>query len=158
MKEEIYYKHCENPNSPLLKTKDEDLLVKIVKPSWFKSKRSFLWSIETLFGGTFREYQLWRGNKLVSTADVVSWIPQFPFMPKNSLHIGPCVTMKDERGRGYYPYLLLRIVLDNPTKKCYMIVSPKNLPSTRGVIKAGFRPFAKGHRSRFGRYVINNNC
>lgn len=43
------------------------------------------------------------------------------------------MTMKDERGRGYYPYLLSKIVEDNPHKKCYMIVSPRNVPSTRGV-------------------------
>lgn len=158
MKEEIYYRHSKNPDTLLLNTADEYLLVKKVKPSWFKSKRSFLWSLETLLGGTFWEYQLWRGDKLVSTADVTSWIPQLPFMPKKGLHVGPCVTMKEERGRGYYPYLLQRIVLDNPTKEFYMIVSPENISSIRGVVKAGFRPFAKGCRTRLGRYVINSNC
>lgn len=154
MKEEIYYIHNETPDTPLLKIVDENLFVKKVKQPLFKSKRTFLWSIGTLFGGTYWEYQLWRKDKLVCTADVVSWLPQFPFMPKKGLQIGPCVTKKDERGRGYYPHLLYRIVLDNPNKECYMIVSPKNIASTKGVIKAGFRPFAKGYKTRFGRYVI----
>ena len=75
-------------------------------------------------------------------------------MPKKGLHVGPCVTKKDERERGYYPYLLSMIVEDNPHKKCYMIVSPKNIPSIRGVEKAGFRSFATGYRTRLGRYNI----
>lgn len=158
MKEEIYYRHSENPDGNLLKSLEENLCVKKVKPSWFKSRRSFLWSLETVLGGIFWEYQLWRDDKLVSSADVVSWIPQFPFMPKDGLHVGPCFTMRDERGLGYYPYLLNRIVLDNPSKECYMIVSPNNIPSTKGVFKAGFRPFAKGYRTRLGRFIINDNC
>ncbi len=155
MKEEVYFKHSVIPCGSLLKYPEEKLHIKTVKPRLFNSLRTFLWSIETLFGGKYLEYQLWREDKLVSKADVVTWIPQFQFMPKTGLHVGPCVTMKDERGRGYYPYLLSKIVEDNPQKRCYMIVGPKNAPSTRGVEKAGFRPFAAGYRTRWGRYVIN---
>ena len=155
MKEEVYFRHSVIPLGPLLKSPDESLCIKKMKPKFFDSLHSFLWSVETLIGGTYLEYQLWRGDKLVCKAEVVSWIPQFPFMPKNGLHVGPCFTMKEERGRGYYPYLLSEIVADNATKDCYMIVSPKNVSSTRGVEKAGFKPFATGFRTRFGRYVIN---
>jgi hypothetical protein len=154
MNEEIYFRHSEKPNDSLLKYPEESLQLRTIKPRLFGTLHSFLWSIETLLGGTYVEYQLWRGDKLVSKAEVVSWIPQFPFMPKNGLHVGPCITMKDERGRGYYPYLLSKIVEDNSSKECYMIVSPKNVPSTRGVEKAGFRSFATGYRTRLGRYVI----
>lgn len=158
MKEEVFYKYDKAEKDSLLKNVNEKLMVNKVKPSWFASLHSFIWSIETLICGDYVEYQLWRDDKLVSKAEVVSWIPQFPFMPKNGLHVGPCFTIKDERGRGYYPYLLNRIVLDNPSKECYMIVSPKNIPSTKGVLKAGFRPFAKGCKTRLGRYIINDNC
>lgn len=155
MNEEVYFRHSEKPNRSLLKYPEERLYIKIVKPRFFSSLHTFLWSIETLWGGRYVEYQLWRGEKLVSKAEVVSWIPQFPFMPKNGFHVGPCVTIKDERGRGYYPYLLSKIVEDNSSRECYMIVNPKNIPSTRGVEKAGFRSFATGYRTRLGRYVIH---
>lgn len=154
MKKEIYFRHSNNPCVPLLKFSSESLRIIKVKPKLSASLHSFLWSIETLIGGTYLEYQLWRDNKIVSKAEVVSWIPQFPFMPKNGLHVGPCVTMKEERGRGYYPYLLSEIVADNATKDCYMIVSPNNLSSIRGVEKAGFEPFATGLRTSLGQYVI----
>ena len=155
MKEEVYFRHSENPNGSLLKYPEESLHIKTVAPRLFNSLHTFLWSVETLLGGKYVEYQLWRGDKIVSKAEVVSWIPQFPFMPKKGLHVGPCVTMKDERGRGYYPYLLSKIVEDNSSWECYMIVSPKNIPSTRGVEKVGFRPFATGYRTLLGRYVIH---
>lgn len=154
MKEEVYFKHSARPQEFLLKNQEDNLCIKRIKPKVFGSLHSFLWSIETLFKGTYFEYQLWRGDNLVSKAEVVSWIPQFPFMPREGLHIGPCVTMKNERGRGYYPYLLYYIVANYSPIECYMIVSPKNIPSIRGVEKAGFRPFATGYRTRLGRYVI----
>ena len=155
MKEEVFFRHRVIPCGPLLKFAGESLYIKKMKPKFYTSLHSFLWSVETLIGGKYLEYQLWRDDKLVCKAEVVSWIPQFPFMPRDGLHVGPCVTMKKERGRGYYPYLLSEIVADNATKKCYMIVSPNNVSSTRGVEKAGFRPFATGFRTCMGRYVIN---
>lgn len=154
MKEEVYFKHSISPHESLLKNQADNLCIKRIKPKVFGSLHSFLWSIETFFGGTYVEYQLWRGDKLVSKAEVVSWIPQFTFMPKTGLHIGPCVTVSDERGHGYYPYLLSHIVVDSFPKECFMIVSPNNLPSSRGVEKAGFRSFATGYKTRLGRYVI----
>lgn len=156
MREEVYFKYSVIPHDTLLKYPEEDLHISKVRPNLFGSLHAFLWSIETLFGGTYVEYQLWRGDNLVSKAEVVSWIPQFPFMPRTGLHVGPCVTKTEERGRGYYPYLLNKIVMDNSPKDCYMIVSPMNIPSTRGVEKAGFRAFARGHRTRLGRYVIRH--
>lgn len=35
-----------------------------------------------------------------------------------------------------------------------MIVDEKNAPSLRGIEKVGFKPFAKGIKSYFGRYII----
>lgn len=84
MNEEIYFRHSEKNNGLLLKYPEERLYIKTVKPRLFNSLHTFLWSIETLWGGTYVESQLWRDNKLVSKAEVVSRIPQFPFMPKTA--------------------------------------------------------------------------
>ncbi len=76
-------------------------------------------------------------------------------MKKNGIHIGPCRTTKHERGRGFYPFLLRQIMRDNQNKVGYMIVHQNNESSIRGVMKAGFIPFAKGHSNSFKRYVID---
>ena len=156
MYKEVFYKFNTRSEEPLLKYWEDDLVVKRVKPRMLSSLHAFLWTIETLFFGSYVEYQLWRGDKLVSKDDVVSWIPQFAFMPKNGIHIGPCYTMKDERGHGYYPYLLDKIVNDNSLNECFMIVSPSNTPSIRGIEKAGFEKYGFGRRTRLGIYVIEN--
>ena len=156
MHKEVFYKFQKKTEIPLLKCSDDELVVKKVKPRLFSSLHAFLWTIETVFFGSYVQYQLCRGGKIVSKADVVSWIPQFVFMPKCGIHIGPCYTMLDERGHGYYPYLLDIIVNDYLPKECYMIVSPTNISSIRGIEKAGFVPFALGRRTRLGTYVIEN--
>lgn len=77
-------------------------------------------------------------------------------MPWSGIHIGPCRTVPEERGKGYYPYLLERIVGKNPQKEYYMIIDEKNLSSIREVEKVGFKRFAIG-KKRFGLYVITGN-
>lgn len=104
----------------------------------------------------FFEYQILIDNQIVSKCQVVGWLPIFPFMKRNGIHIGPCETIEKHRGKGVYPYLLNLIQRDfkNP---CFMIVDENNISSIKGVEKAGFKVFANGYKTKFGRYVICNN-
>lgn len=101
------------------------------------------------------EYQIVKNGNKICSARVVRKIWFFPFMQSNGLHIGPCFTVESERGKGLYPYLLSHIVNDNEGKEFYMIVNENNKSSIKGVLKAGFIPFAKGHKIFFNRYVID---
>lgn len=58
---------------------------------------------------------------------------------ERGIHIGPCETIESERGKGFYPYRVF-----------YMIVDEKNISSIKGVEKVGFIPFGKGLKYRFG--------
>ena len=140
----------------LLYEKDASLDVKVVKPHLFRDLHSFIWRFFTLFSGLYDEYQLYRGDKLASKAEVVSWLPIFSFMPFNGIHIGPCRTEEEERGKGYYPYLLSRIIESIPSKDFYMIIADNNLSSIRGVEKIGFKKYSKGRKTIMGRYVSSD--
>jgi len=103
----------------------------------------------------FLEYQITNANGgVVSFARVIGKIYKFPFMKKKSLHIGPCMTIPEYRGRGFYPMLLRKIQKDFDTD-LYMIVHESNLSSIRGVEKARFSLFGKGHSTLLKRYEID---
>lgn len=151
-RKEIYF-HLEGDG--VLQNKDEILETKIYKPRFSDNIHTFLWKLTSLLlRGSYLEYQLWRDDKLLSKAEVITWLPVFCFMPKKGIHIGPCRTVPEERGKGYYPYLLRQIINRDPTQDYYMIVNDNNLSSIKGVEKAGFRRFAWGIKTRMGRYVI----
>lgn len=137
-----------------LKEVDDDLVVKTIKPSIYNNKRKFIWKIFSLFTGFYKEYNLYRGDKFVARAEVVSWLPIFGFMPKKGVHIGPCQTVEDERGKGYYPYLISRIIQDMPNNEFYMMTRAANISSIRGIEKIGFVQMATGQKTKLGRYVI----
>ncbi|MFA0961210.1 hypothetical protein AB9P05_05360 [Roseivirga sp. BDSF3-8] len=61
--------------------------------------------------------------------------------------IGDCHTDDSCRGMGIYPYMLVHIYKEllQSHKEVYILVSPENTPSIRGIEKAGFR---KTHRVR----------
>lgn len=129
------------------------LTVRRIRPKVFGSLHNFVWSFFSFFSGSFTQYQLLREEKVVCVAETISWIPMFQFMPRNGIHIGPCRTIPEERGKGYYPYLLETIIEENPEKEYYMIIDKNNLSSIRGVEKVGFRQFSIGEK-RFGLYII----
>ncbi len=141
-------------SASLLKEVDNGLVVRIIKPSIFNNKRKFLWKTFSLFSGFYKEYNLYRGDKFVARAEVVSWLPIFVFMPKKGVHIGPCQTVEDERGKGYYPYLISRIIQDMPNYDFYMMARAANISSIRGIEKIGFVQIANGRKTKLGRYII----
>lgn len=151
----IYYKYNKETRIPV----NDKLRVAVTRPC-FRSVHSFLWKFASVLckigRGKYVEYLLVNeNNEIVSKAEVVSWIPIFSFMPKNGYHIGPCNTVPKERGKGYYPYLLSRIIDDAPTEDYYMIVDESNTSSIRGVIKAGFEEIGRGLKNRWGQYVFS---
>lgn len=137
-----------------LKEVDSGLVVRTIKPSIYNNKRKFIWKTFSLFTGFYKEYNLYRGDKFVARAEVVSWLPIFGFMPKKGVHIGPCQTVEDERGKGYYPYLISRIIQDMPNNEFYMMTRAANISSIRGIEKIGFVQIATGQKTKLGRYVI----
>ena len=91
---------------------------------------------------------------MVSRAEVATWMPSFPFMTKNEMYIGSCSTLVEERGKGFYPYLLARIQEDFPERDFCMFVNDENEALIRGVEKAGFQKTATLTKTRLGFYLI----
>ena len=76
---------------------------------------------------------------------------KFPFLIKNSVEIGPCVTYPNFRGRGIYPAVLRYIRGSGWYQHYYMLVREDNISSIRGVEKAGFVKIGEVQK-RFGRW------
>ena len=122
---------------------------KVVPP--FNSLHNILWhSFSLLVGARFYQYQIVRDGKVLSTAEVCPRLPIFAFINNWGWHIGPCMTIKEERGKGFYPLLLQHIIDDYPDRDYYMIVDECNVASHRGINKVGFELFAKGIRVGLG--------
>lgn len=152
----IYYKHEMGGVVPAQPADEANLRI-VVRHPFMDTFHTFVWRAATFFlCGTYCEWQLYRNAKLVSTAEVISWIPIFRFMPCDGIHIGPCRTVPDERGKGYYPYLLRKIV-ESTEKDCYMIVNETNQSSIRGVLKAGFVEIGRGYKNSKGLYVMHRH-
>ena len=146
-----YYKYKGRHN--MIDNKDSVSFRKVVP--CFNSFHSITWHIMSIIrGGIFYEYQILKNGVIVSTAQVCPRLPIFPFIPKGGWHIGPCQTVKEERGKGYYPLLLQYIINEHPNRAYYMIVDNNNIPSQRGIAKLNFEKFAEGYKDSFGRYVI----
>ncbi len=106
----------------------------------FLNLHNLMWHVFSwLRGRLFFEYQAVKEGKIVSYAQVVTKLPIFPFMSKNSWHIGPCATIEEERGKGFYPLLLQYIRDTHTTDECdyYMMTKDWNVASQRGIAKVG---------------------
>ena len=66
---------------------------------------------------------------------------KFPFMHKGDIHIGPCRTAPEHRGKGLYKQVLRAVLQDQQGSDhaAYMLVAEDNLPSIRGIEACGFR-------------------
>ena len=69
---------------------------------------ALLWNVACL--GRKKAYCLYDGHVLVHRSYVVRGKAKFPFLNKNDIEIGPCWTDETYRGRGYYPYVISRII------------------------------------------------
>ena len=78
----------------------------------------------------------------------ISWL-YYPQDPNRILRLGEgecevkfCLTTPDMRGRGLYPLALQAIqrhLADGGYRRCFICVKEDNLPSIRGIERAGFR-------------------
>lgn len=58
--------------------------------------------------------------------------------------IGDCFTDDNYRGQGIYPNVINHILTEFAnTHDLYMLVAPTNIPSIKGIEKAGLRPLAR---------------
>lgn len=101
----------------------------------------------------FIEYQYTYRDEVVAYAQVIHKLFIFRFMNSRGIHVGPCYTKPEHRGKNLYPALLQRIAVDFPEKDIYIFTSDTNQASLRGIKKAGFVPFAVG-RKRMHCYVV----
>ena len=145
---------------------DVDIKVKKVFPKMFVDgmtsmnlgKRGFLYHfvctfLKRGFNRTFVEYDLCKNNKVISKAVLISKDAVYQFLPPKGIHLGFCETVKDERGKGYYPALLKYICRVNPTMDFHMIVKVNNTASIRGIEKAGFKRYG-GIKNNKGHFII----
>ncbi len=85
--------------------------------------------------GKYRVWCAYDANLVIHTSYVIPKCSKFPFLKDNQYEIGPCHTQKQYRGKGIYPAVLYKIAIKYPS---FMIIDDVNLPSIKGVIKAGF--------------------
>lgn len=157
MEKYLYYSTSESnvDSAFLLKDPSEELHVKVTKISPFRNTHSMVWKFSSLFGGgLFVEYQLLKNGVVVCDSEVTNWMLSFPFMSRRGIYIGSCRTKLEERGRGYYPYLIAKIKETLPNRDYYMFVDEGNHASIRGVEKAGFYRYATLRKTRLGLYLI----
>ena len=157
MNNDCLYFRLTNPFNKTDFAAPQDFFIRIVRPHSF-SFHDIMWNIFSF--GKYREYQLVQklDGRIVSTAQVMPKIFIFQFMQKNkTLHIGPCATVKEFRGRGFYPLLLTTIMNDFKDKinLFYIFCDKTNVSSKRGIEKAGFNAFGEGYKNRFGIYVLD---
>lgn len=101
---------------PELKVDQRGLEVKIERPFIFGNSystsllrviRPILWLfLSVIEKKLFISYNLYLDHEIVSSAEISENLYFFPFMDQEGIHIGPCNTKPECRGRGYYPYLL----------------------------------------------------
>lgn len=101
----------------------------------------------------FVEYQYLHAGEVVAYAQVIHKLCIFKFMDRQGIHVEPCYTKPAYRGQNLYPSLLQRIAADYPDREIYIFTSDVNRASVRGIVKAGFVPFAVG-RKRLHCYVV----
>lgn len=111
------------------------------------------------FGRCKIYYVLDQKNRVVHFSHVMPKIFKYDFMSqRNSVHIGPCWTDANHRGKGIYPAVLSEICRKNPNKDIFIFTESENLPSQKGLEKVGFRNFARGFKTRvLGIYKINHS-
>ncbi len=88
-------------------------------------------------------------SRVIHTSYVMGRSFKFPFMKKGDIHIGPCQTDPEQRGKGIYKAVLRHITRQTVHKTAYMIVAESNLPSIKGIEGVGFCHIGTVERSRF---------
>ena len=106
---------------------------------------NFFWYIITF--GRCHIYACKDGDMQIHFTYVMKKCFKFPFLKGKDIHIGPCWTHENYRGKGIYPAVLYRVCSENKGSK-YMIIDDKNISSQKGVYKVGFTKIGALSKSR----------
>jgi hypothetical protein len=88
-------------------------------------------------------------GRIINICHVKPKIFKYAYMPtKNSIHIGPCWTDKNHRGKSIYQAVLSRNCADHSQKDVYIFTDEDNISSQIGIEKVGFKRFATGFKTR----------
>lgn len=82
---------------------------------------------------------------------------KFPFLERNDYEIGPCYTYPEYRGYGIYPTVLKKII-SSESGNGFMLVSPDNKSSIKGIEKAGFKMIGTCLRTSFKIYKMQGDA
>jgi RimJ/RimL family protein N-acetyltransferase len=96
-------------------------------------------------------YTIKEGDTLVHTSYLYDSVFLLKLLKKNGPVIGDCYTNKQYRGQSIYPQVINKIAFETLKKgiqDVFIVVSPENISSIKGIEKAGFTKFAsiKGTR------------
>lgn len=85
-----------------------DLVISRVTSKVTGFKDALMWNVACL--GKIKAYCLYRQDVLVHRSYVIRGKSKFPFLKRDDIEIGSCWTNEDFRGRGYYPFILSKII------------------------------------------------
>ena len=90
--------------------------------------------------GKAQIFYIEKDGAIIHSSMLVPKCRKFPFLNEHDYEIGPCFTDEKFRGMGIYPTVLNYICSNIGTddSSFYMIISPENISSIRGVEKVGF--------------------
>ncbi len=124
------------------------------KPSIFRLKLHsdrlliyLFWFIITM--GKYQIYYIKDNNgTIIHYSHILPKFFKFPFMRKEDIEIGPCWTHQNFRGKNIYPFILTLILknLSFLDRTFYIMTDENNIPSQKGILKAGFKLFAEGSK------------
>lgn len=130
---------------------NKDQLRKDLLPKIDVDKTSFQ------FDGDFKQKLYFQERLIYSSTSRIN-VHLLKLIESKSLPvIGDCLTVTNMRGKSIYPYAL-QLTLEHLFKtyhKVYIFVSPENIPSIKGIEKAGFKSFCSISAIRIGLLYFN---
>lgn len=104
-------------------------------------KQSLLrWYFWLITRGRYHIHFLCLDGRVIHSAFVIPRCSKFPFLGEGDFEIGPCHTDPAYRRKGCYQFMLAAVTSHPMYRDAgfYMIVSPNNRASVRGIEKADF--------------------
>jgi RimJ/RimL family protein N-acetyltransferase len=133
-----------------LRSQSIDMLVFSFPDGGTPSEENLDWKIE--YDQATQEYRIMDQDILVHRSRVFHssrLLRNFHF-EKPLITIGDCFTDDRYRGKGIYPYVLRKIAKQYAhTTQVFILVAPDNIPSIKGIEKAGFQFTARLRSFRF---------
>tara|TARA_B110000495_G_scaffold149343_1_gene132210 strand:- start:15 stop:533 length:519 start_codon:yes stop_codon:yes gene_type:complete len=97
-------------------------------------------------------------NRIAHYSNVLPKIFKYSFMNKGDLYIANCFTYKDFRGCSLYPFALSYLGGRLNSNVIWGGVSEDNIPSIKGLERAGYKKVAEGYKSRIlGVYKLSRS-